>query len=193
MEYLKPEGAIEDMGVNYFPLQSEKGQTGYIRPNNFSRSKEKMITFLGGKGRNQVARSIRADKYLSPSFPDAPVRPKTVKSEEGTDPASQAAHAADAPRTRGGRARARGAAAADAALRARAAGRALEGGPHHARPGRAHVLGLPLLSQVPERHALRRRDGPAPVPRADGGRARGAAPLPRTASVVVAKGGEGRL
>ena len=40
MEYLKPEGAIEDMGINYFPLQSEKGQTGYIRPNNFSKTKE---------------------------------------------------------------------------------------------------------------------------------------------------------
>ena len=49
MDYLKPDSAIDDMGVNYLPLQSEKGQNGYIRPNNFNKTKEKMITFLGGK------------------------------------------------------------------------------------------------------------------------------------------------
>ena len=81
MESLKPDGAIDNMGVNYFPLQSEKVQSGYIRPNNFAKTREKMITFLGGKGQNQVARSIRADKYLTPSFPTAPIKTKAIKSE----------------------------------------------------------------------------------------------------------------
>jgi hypothetical protein len=40
-----------------------------------------MITFLGGKGQNPVARSIRADKYIASPFPPAPMRPKVVKSE----------------------------------------------------------------------------------------------------------------
>ena len=67
-----PETAEADIGVNFYPLSTERGKGGYIRPNNFNNNTDNVSTFLHAKSCHGVARSIRAGKYLSVAFPKVP-------------------------------------------------------------------------------------------------------------------------
>ena len=80
-----PETAEADIGVNFYPLSTEREKGGYIRPNNFNKTTDKVITFLHGKICHGVARSIRAGKYLSVAFPKVPTMEKSVKDEDPTE------------------------------------------------------------------------------------------------------------
>ena len=46
MDYLRPDTAKADMRVNFYPVAAEEGKGGYIRPNNFSKTTEHLITYL---------------------------------------------------------------------------------------------------------------------------------------------------
>ena len=97
MDYLRPDTAKADMRVNFYPVAAEEGKGGYIRPNNFSKTTEHLITYLYDNNRDSIGRSIRAMKYMESKFPTAPKRTKKVRSLIKSDPVKGVEQGDDPP------------------------------------------------------------------------------------------------